>query len=116
MALQPRPPGPLRVILYIEVGEYWSIMETDCGARSYEYSVNWKFMERLLWRYSRMENYKNIEMFQQIVNKLGFTPEEYNDDVSVDTHERDDLPNPFEKLTLEELLFLRENNYFLPKQ
>ena len=51
-------------------------------------------------------------MFQQITNKLGFDIQEYNSDSLEEAHERDDLPNPFDKLSLEELLFLREHNYF----
>ena len=58
---------------------------------------------------------ENKEMIQQIMNKLGFNIEEYNSDDLDDAHERDDLPNPFDKLSLEELLFLRQNNYFLSK-
>lgn len=60
-----------------------------------------------------MENHK--EIFQQITNKLGFNIQEYNSDNLDEAHERDDLPNPFDKLSLEELLFLRETNYFLSK-
>jgi hypothetical protein len=53
-------------------------------------------------------------MFQQITNKLGFDIREYNDnDDFSDVYEKDNIPNPFDKLSLEELLFLRENNYFL---
>jgi hypothetical protein len=56
-------------------------------------------------------------MFQQITDKLGFDIREYNDDDDDfgDAYEKDNIPNPFDKLSLEELLFLRENNYFLPK-
>ena len=62
-----------------------------------------------------MENHKNKEMLQQIINKLGFDIREYNSNSFEEAHERDDIPNPFDKLSLEELLFLRENNYFLSK-
>ena len=62
-----------------------------------------------------MENHKSKEMLQQIINKLGFDIREYNSNDSGEAHERDDIPNPFDKLSLEELLFLRENNYFLSK-
>ena len=62
-----------------------------------------------------MENHKSKEMLQQIMNKLGFDIREYNSKDVGDAHERDDIPNPFDKLSLEELLFLRENNYFLSK-
>lgn len=62
-----------------------------------------------------LEDLKNKEMLQQITNKLGFDIQEYNSDNSNEAHERDNLPNPFDKLSLEELLFLRENNYFLSK-
>ncbi len=60
-----------------------------------------------------MENHKNKEMLQQIMNKLGFDIREYNSNDSKEAHERDNIPNPFDKLTLDELLFLRENHYFL---
>ncbi len=65
-----------------------------------------------------MENRRNIEMLQQITNKLGFDIKEYNNEKLCDAgsaHERDDLPNPFDRLSLEELLFLRNNNYLLSK-
>ncbi len=64
-----------------------------------------------------MENHKSKEMLQQINNKLGFDIREYNSNDSLleEAHERDDIPNPFDKLSLEELLFIRENNYFLSK-
>lgn len=60
-----------------------------------------------------MENRKNKEMYQQIISKLGFDIKEYNSDTFEEAHERDNIPNPFDKLSLEELLFLRENNYLL---
>ena len=64
-----------------------------------------------------MENRKEKEMFQQITNKLGFDIREYNNsDVMDDAHERDNVPNPFDKLSLEELQFIKEHNYYLPKQ
>ena len=40
---------------------------------------------------------------------------EYKNNPYVFVLKRDDIPNPFDKLSLEELLFLRENNYFLSK-
>lgn len=58
-----------------------------------------------------MENRK--EMLQQITNKLGFDIQKYNNNDLSDAHERDNIPNPFDKLSLEELLFLRKNNYLL---
>ena len=54
-------------------------------------------------------------MFQQIMDKLGFDIREYNSNDFGEAHERDDIPNPFDKLSFEELLFLREHNYFLAK-
>jgi len=63
-----------------------------------------------------MENHKNKEMLQQIANKLGFDIQSYNNEDNLDdAHERDNIPNPFDKLSLEELLFLRDNNYLLSK-
>ena len=62
-----------------------------------------------------MENHKNKEISKQIMNKLGFDIQKYNSTNSGEAHEKDNLPNPFDKLSLEELLFLRENNYFLQK-
>ena len=62
-----------------------------------------------------MENRKKKEMSQQIMNKLGFNLEEYNSDDIKEAHEKDNVPNPFDKLSLEELLFMRENNYLLKK-
>jgi hypothetical protein len=62
------------------------------------------------------EDFKKYKMFLQITNKLGFDIRKYNDnDDCSDVYEKDNIPNPFDKLSLEELLFLQENNYFLPK-
>lgn len=52
-----------------------------------------------------MKNHKNEEMLQQIINKLGFDIREYNSKDFDEAHERDDIPNPFDKLSLDELLF-----------
>lgn len=60
-----------------------------------------------------MENHKNNEMLQQIKNKLGFDIKDYNFKDIDGVYERDNIPNPFNKLSLEELMFLRENKYFL---
>jgi hypothetical protein len=59
-----------------------------------------------------MDDYK--EMLQQITDKLGFDIQSY-EDKEKEAHERDDLPNPFDRLSLDELLFLRHNNYLLSK-
>lgn len=56
-----------------------------------------------------MVNHTNREILQQIENKLGFTIKEYNSDpICEDVYEKDNIPNPFDKLSLEELLFLRK--------
>lgn len=56
---------------------------------------------------------KNKITVEQITNKLGFDIKEYNK-FSIDSaHENDNIPNPFDVLSLDELLFLRENNYLL---
>lgn len=60
-----------------------------------------------------MEGSKDDQMLQQIRNKLGFDIASYNTVNAEDAHERDDIPNPFDKLSLEELLYLRENNYHI---
>lgn len=54
-------------------------------------------------------------MLKKIEEKLGFSIKEYNDRhrVKKEAHEQDNIPNLFEKLTMEELLFLREHKYFL---
>ena len=66
-----------------------------------------------------MEDRKNNVMLQQITNKLGFDIRDYNDMHKPtnyeDVHERDNIPNPFDKLSLEELLFIRENRHLLIK-
>lgn len=59
-------------------------------------------------------DHKDREMIQQITNKLGFDIRSYSSEDSGEAHERDDIPSPFARLSLEELLFIRENNYFLP--
>jgi len=60
-----------------------------------------------------MENHNNDEMMQIITEKLGFDIRTYNSSNFTDAHENDNIPNPFDKLTLEELLFLRDNHYFV---
>ena len=59
------------------------------------------------------KNSKKKEMSHQIMNKLGFDIDEYNSDDIKEAYEKDNIPNPFEELTLEELLYLRENDYLL---
>ncbi len=58
----------------------------------------------------------NIITQKTITEKLGFDIKEYNkkcmNNIS-DAHEADNIPNPFEKLSKEELLYIRNNNYFL---
>lgn len=60
-----------------------------------------------------MEDHKSEEMRRRITEKLGFDVKEYNADDMTEVHEQDNVPNPFEKLSLEELIFFREHNYFL---
>lgn len=66
-----------------------------------------------------MNNHKNNEILKQINNKLGFDVREYNkmDEAEnpEDIHEKDNIPNPFDKLTMEELLFIRANRELLIK-
>jgi hypothetical protein len=50
----------------------------------------------------------NNNKIMQITAKLGFDIEKYNFDDCKEAHERDNIPNPFDKLTLDELLFLRK--------
>ena len=72
----------------------------------------------------KMENYRDNEMRKIIEDKLGFNIKEYNrreqealkkmmEAGQCDSHECDNIPSPFEKLSLEELEYLREHNYFL---
>ena len=56
---------------------------------------------------------KDKEMLKQITDKLGFDIREYSSDDTEEAYERDNIPNPFDKLSLEELLFIRDNHYFL---
>lgn len=61
-----------------------------------------------------MENNKDFEMIQQIQNKLDFNLKDYNkNDSKSIAHEQDNIPNPFDKLSLEELLYIRKHHYFL---
>ena len=60
-----------------------------------------------------MENRKDMEMLKQITDKLGFDIREYSSDNTEEACERDNVPNPFDKLSLEELRFIRKNHYFL---
>lgn len=54
---------------------------------------------------------------ESIEQKLGFTIKEYFENEktkeNVISHEKDNVPNPFDVLSLEELLYLREHGYFL---
>ena len=63
-----------------------------------------------------MESRKDMEMLKQITDKLGFDVREYNPDNTEEAYERDNIPNPFDKLSLEELLFIRKNHYFYKEQ
>lgn len=50
--------------------------------------------------------------YKEIVDKLGFDIQSYNNEDNLDdAHERDNIPNPFDKLSLEELLFLRDYGF-----
>lgn len=49
-------------------------------------------------------------MYDSIVKKLGFEPRDYSPKLS--HTENDNLDNPFNILTLEELKYLQENNLF----
>ena len=61
-----------------------------------------------------MENQNYIQMLTQINNKLGFDIREYNKmDTRTEFHEQDNIESPLACLSMEELLFIRENNYFL---
>lgn len=57
---------------------------------------------------------ENISL-HSIEEKLGFTLKEYNakDGLGTESHEQDNLQNPFDKLSMDELLFLREHHDFL---
>ena len=61
-----------------------------------------------------MENRNNIITKDSILKKMGITDmNEYNKNQTENPHECDNLPTPFDNLTLDELLFIREHNYFL---
>lgn len=54
------------------------------------------------------------EVKKYIEGKLGFDLKSFNDiDFTEEAHERDNLPNPFDNLSIEELLYIREHHYFL---
>ena len=64
-----------------------------------------------------MENYNDIEMKEMILKKLGIDDmDEYNKMTPDIPHEKDNVPNPFDRLSLEELDYLCEHNYFLSKK
>ena len=53
---------------------------------------------------------KDEKIYREIVRKLGFEPKDY---VFVQSHtENDQDESPFSVLTLEELRFLKKNDYF----
>lgn len=69
-------------------------------------------------RFYGMNVHKNNAISQEsIEQKLGFTIKEYFENEktkeNVISHEKDNVPNPFDVLSLEELLYLREHGYFL---
>jgi hypothetical protein len=61
-----------------------------------------------------MKNLSEEEMKKHIRDKIGMDLEDYAKlDDGVEPHERDNVVSPLDKLTLEELLFIREHNYSL---
>ena len=60
------------------------------------------------------KNHSVDEVKTYIEGKLGFDLKAFNQvDFAEEAHERDNLPNPFDVLSLEELVYLREHHYFL---
>ena len=84
------------------------LVEVDEGKKSSE-----ELRQKVIQKYANFGS-ENISL-DSIEEKLGFTLKEYNAKVGVGTesHEQDNLPNPFDKLSMDELLFLREHPYFL---
>lgn len=82
--------------------------EVDEGKISSE-----ELRQKVIQKYTNCGS-ENISL-HSIEEKLGFTLKEYNAKAGVGTesHEQDNLPNPFDKLSMDELLFLREHHYFL---
>lgn len=84
------------------------LVEVDEGKISSE-----ELRQKVIQKYEKCGS-KNISL-HSIEEKLGFTLKEYNakDGVGTESYEQDNLPNPFDKLSMVELLFLREHHYFL---
>lgn len=61
-------------------------------------------------------NKQEMLILQDINNKLGFDIQKYglNDESKV-AHEQDNISNPFDKLSLEELLFIRNHRGYIKK-
>lgn len=60
---------------------------------------------------------QDILMLQQINNKLGFDLQAYDSDNKTnEAHKQDNIPNPFDKLSLEELLFIRKHRNHVKKK
>lgn len=56
------------------------------------------------------KNHTVDEVQAYIEGKLGFELKTFNDiDFTEEAHERDNLPNPFDALSMEELVYLREH-------
>lgn len=63
-----------------------------------------------------MANFNNKINKESIEQKLKFSIKEYNEFDKLNrtiSYENDNIPNPFDVLSLEELVYLREHNYFL---
>ena len=60
-----------------------------------------------------MEKRDKTKMKNDILQKIGVDLNEFNKPSKEPAHECDNIPNPLSGLSLEELYFLQENNYFL---
>lgn len=116
--------------LYIETGitskELSERLPFDAMCRYYPglHTVDEEMATDIICKDYHFVKYKDNEMRKIIEDKLGFNIKEYNrqeqealkkmkEAGQCDSHECDNIPSPFEKLSLEELEYLREHNYFL---
>ena len=60
-----------------------------------------------------MEKPDELSRKNEILQKIGVDLREFNKPRSEPAHECDNLPNPFDNLTLDELYYLQDHNFFL---
>ena len=113
----------IRLMECIRIHSEWSKISENEKIR---YSFMFKTLDKILTQLTKREFplpvTKDVEVRKRlsfyykkyIEGNLGFDLKSFNDiDFTEEAHERDNLPNPFDNLSIEELLYIREHHYFL---